>query len=87
MNREELAKGPGYIRVLGFSETGRSLLKRMKRAALPVIHKPAKLEHPQLERDLMATAVYANGQPRPDMRHYYGDYLAAAHPLGGGSSR
>lgn len=76
MNREELAKGPGYIRVLGFSETGRSLLKRMKRSAsLPVIHKPAKLEHPQLERDLMAAAVYANGQPRPDMRHYYGDYL------------
>ncbi|MGC6586110.1 nucleotidyltransferase [Paenibacillus sp. Dod16] len=76
MNREELAKGPGYIRVLGFSETGRSLLKRMKHSAsLPVIHKPAKLEHPQLERDLMAAAVYANGQPRPDMRHYYGDYL------------
>lgn len=76
MNREELGKGPGYIRVLGFSETGRSLLKRMKRSAsLPVIHKPAKLEHPQLERDLMAAAVYANGQPRPDMRQYYGDYL------------
>lgn len=76
MNREELAKGPGYIRVLGFSETGRSLLKRIKRSAsLPVIHQPAKLEHPQLERDLAAAAVYANGQPRPQIRNYYSDYL------------
>ncbi|MGV2805745.1 nucleotidyltransferase, partial [Clostridium perfringens] len=76
MNREELAKGPGYIRVLGFSDTGRSLLKRMKQSAsLPVIQKPTTLEHPQLERDLMAAAVYANGHPKPDIRHSYSDYL------------
>ncbi|EFU40181.1 hypothetical protein PVOR_23049 [Paenibacillus vortex V453] len=76
MSPEELAKGPGYIRVLGFNETGRGLLKRMKKSAtLPVIQKPTLLQHPQLERDLMAAAVYANGHPVPDIRHFYSDYL------------
>ena len=88
MNREELAKGPGYIRVLGFSETGRSLLKRMKRAAaLPVIHKPAKLEHPQLERDLMAPPFMPTGNLGLTCATTTAITCAAAHPLGGGSSR
>lgn len=76
MHREELAKGPGYIRILGFNERGRLLLKRMKQhATLPVIHKPTALDHPQLERDVQAAAVYANGHPQPDIKCYYSDYL------------
>lgn len=76
MNREELSKGPGYIRILGFSERGRLLLKRMKQCAtLPVILKPTALDHPQLERDLRAASVYANGHPRPEISRYYSDYL------------
>lgn len=56
----QLARGPGYIRVLGFAGSGRLLLKRMRTAAaLPVVLQPAALEHPQLTRDLQASAAYA----------------------------
>ncbi|MFP4975846.1 nucleotidyltransferase family protein [Paenibacillus sp. CN-4] len=57
---EQLAGGPGYIRVLGFAGSGRLLLKRMRTAAaLPVVLQPTALEHPQLTRDLQASAAYA----------------------------
>lgn len=76
MTREQLAQGPGYIRVLGFTSKGQALLKQMKKtASLPVIMKPSKLEHPQLRFDLQASAVYGNACPRPSVSLVYGDYL------------
>jgi len=75
MNPGELARGPGYIRVLGFNETGKKLLRTMRKtASLPVVIKPAALDHPQLTRDLQAAAVYANAYPNADARDLYHDY-------------
>ncbi|WP_410511424.1 nucleotidyltransferase [Paenibacillus sp. BR2-3] len=71
-----LAQGPGYIRVLGFRESGRALLKRMKKSAtLPIIMRPALSSHPQLERDLQASAAYAGAFRDPLRSDLYRDYL------------
>lgn len=76
MSRSALAEGPGYLRILGFSSTGRALLKRMKKtASLPVVMKPSAFEHPQLDLDLRAAAVYAAGCPQPLLEQLYSDYL------------
>lgn len=45
-----------------------------KTASLPVVIKPAALDHPQLTRDLQAAAVYANAYPNADARDLYHDY-------------
>ncbi|AOZ94181.1 nucleotidyltransferase [Paenibacillus crassostreae] len=75
MSPKELAKGPGYLRILGFSKQGRQLLKRMKKTAtLPTIMKPSVFTHHHLERDLQAAAAYANGYDQSDMRDMYRDY-------------
>lgn len=71
-----LSKGPGYIRVLGFRESGRILLKKMKQSAsLPVIIRPALSSHPQLTRDLQASAAYAAAFASPLRSDLYSDYL------------
>lgn len=71
-----LSRGPGYIRVLGFRESGRELLKQMKQtAALPVITSPARCTHPMLERDLQAAAVFAGAYADPLRSDLYSDYL------------
>lgn len=71
-----LAKGPGYIRVLGFRENGRTLLKRMKQsAALPVVISPSHFTHPHLKIDLQAAAAYAGAFANPQRTDLYSDYL------------
>ncbi|MNH40028.1 hypothetical protein D3C79_1012810 [compost metagenome] len=71
-----LAQGPGYIRVLGFRESGRQLLKQMKHsAAWPVLTRPAQFSHPMLERDLQAAAAYAGAFRNPSRTDLYRDYL------------
>ncbi|AIQ52571.1 tRNA(Met) cytidine acetate ligase [Paenibacillus sp. FSL R7-0331] len=71
-----LAQGPGYIRVLGFRESGRRLLKQMKQtAAWPVVLSPAQFSHPGLERDLRAAAAYAGAFTAPQNKDLYADYL------------
>lgn len=71
-----LAQGPGYIRVLGFRDRGRKLLKVMKQSArLPVLTSPAQFTHPQLERDLQAAAAYAGAFANPLRSDLYSDYL------------
>lgn len=76
MTPAALAQGPGYIRVLGFRESGRRLLKQMKqRAALPVVTSPARFSHPMLERDLQAAAVFAAAYADPVRNDLYSDYL------------
>lgn len=74
-----LAKGPGYIRVLGFTPTGQTLLKRMRHAAQwPVINSAARAPKAAsfLALDIRATSVYALGRnpqaaPRDLLRDYY----------------
>ncbi|SDG69415.1 Predicted nucleotidyltransferase [Aneurinibacillus thermoaerophilus] len=65
MARAECAPGPTYIRVLGFNEIGRKLLKKMKEvSALPVITRVPKNRHPMLSLDVQAGAIYALGYPQ-----------------------
>ncbi|MEK5319583.1 nucleotidyltransferase [Paenibacillus sp. FSL L8-0644] len=76
MTPAELAKGPGYIRVLGFNRAGRELLARMKQTAtLPVWVKLSTGSHPHLDWDTAAAAIHAAGMPRPAIRDMYADYL------------
>lgn len=76
MTPSRLAQGPGYIRVLGFSESGRKLLKNMKgSASLPVVLSPAHFSHPMLERDLQASAAYAGAFAYPLRTDLYSDFL------------
>ncbi|WP_349304855.1 nucleotidyltransferase [Paenibacillus sp. Marseille-Q4541] len=70
-----LQKGPHYIRVLGFTDKGQSLLKEMrKKASLPIVVKASAFEHDQLTWDQQATAVYGMGMPKPDTRILYQDF-------------
>ncbi|SCZ04884.1 Predicted nucleotidyltransferase [Paenibacillus polysaccharolyticus] len=76
---ERLATGPGYLRILGFTSTGQSLLKQMKKTAtLPVVMKPSTFEHAQLELDIQAQAAYALAHDQQDSRNIsrimYSDY-------------
>ncbi|CAM3717438.1 nucleotidyltransferase [Cohnella lubricantis] len=70
-----LASGIGYIRVLGFTATGRELLRRMKRtSAVPVVQSAADGPWPYLAMDARATAVYSlafsDSNPRLAMRDF-----------------
>ncbi|MFD2612958.1 nucleotidyltransferase [Paenibacillus gansuensis] len=70
-----LRAGVSYIRVLGFTERGRALLKRMKTTAkLPVVTKVSKESFPYLDMDIRATAVYALGFDTPSSEDLLRDY-------------
>lgn len=57
---ERLAAGVEYIRVLGFSNRGRELLRDMrKRASVPVVDSAARGDWTYLAMDARASAVYA----------------------------
>lgn len=59
-SRSTLEQGPAYLRVLGFNERGRALLRRIQRQSpLPVITSAGKTNASLLEEDIRATAVYA----------------------------
>lgn len=63
---DKLAAGVQYIRVLGFTEKGRQLLRRMKKVAkLPVLLSAARspVGSRYLELDTQASAVYMLAQP------------------------
>lgn len=76
MSPAALAQGPGYLRVLGFRESGRLLLKQMKQhASLPVVMSPARFSHPMLVRDLQAGAVFAGAYADPLRSDLYSDFL------------
>lgn len=73
--RDSLQAGVPYLRVLGFSERGRALLKEMKRTAgVPVYTKlPAELP-PMLERDVQASMLYALAYRQPAQEQLLRDY-------------
>jgi predicted nucleotidyltransferase len=82
---QRLVEGPSYIRVLGFSEKGRSLLHTMKRTArLPVITKVTQHRSPYLELDIRATATYALAYNKINGTDLIRDYAQAPiYDLGG----
>lgn len=64
---DKLSSGAEYIRVLGFSEKGKELLRRMRRSAkLPVLLSAARPPAPYryLELDVKASGVYMLGLPK-----------------------
>ncbi|MCD6420327.1 MAG: nucleotidyltransferase [Synergistetes bacterium] len=79
-------EGPKYIRVLGFTETGRNILKQMKlTATLPIIlkaHLPSKEDQvttPMLKYDIRATWIYALAFKNKSLRR--GDTEFKKHPI------
>ncbi|KAA9004137.1 nucleotidyltransferase family protein [Paenibacillus spiritus] len=76
LSPELLARGPQYIRVLGFRESGRSLLREMKRAAaLPVVLQFPAGDQPELLLDRQASMAYAAGFGAPGRESLFADYL------------
>jgi predicted nucleotidyltransferase len=60
----QLAQGPDYLRVLGFTERGRALLKRAASAsAAPILTNLPREKSTMLELDIRASRVYAQGYP------------------------
>jgi predicted nucleotidyltransferase len=74
---DRLREGVQYIRVLGYTDKGRLLLRRMRTAArLPVLHSAARppAHYPFLELDVRATAAYALAWPDTESRDLFRDY-------------
>ncbi|WCK53019.1 nucleotidyltransferase [Aneurinibacillus sp. Ricciae_BoGa-3] len=80
LTREKTARAgsePAYIRVLGFTDKGRSLLRKMKdKSSLPVITRIGQVKHPMLDLDIRAGMMYAMGLPeqlreREKLRDYW----------------
>jgi len=62
MQSFSLSEGVPYIRVLGFNEKGKQLLKQAKEVChLPIITKIPRDPHPMLALDIRATSVYELG--------------------------
>ncbi len=75
LHESMLRSGPGYLRVLGFTNRGRGLLKQMKStASLPIVMRAADSEHPQMTLDIQATVMQAAGFTVQHMRDMYSDY-------------
>ncbi|WJH33235.1 nucleotidyltransferase [Paenibacillus sp. CC-CFT747] len=75
LNREALALGVPYLRILGFTTRGRELLKRMKRVArVPIISKVTEESADFLQQDIRATSVYSLGYPTRNARDLFRDY-------------
>jgi predicted nucleotidyltransferase len=67
LTRDKIAQAgsdPAYIRVLGFTDKGRSLLRKMKeKSSLPVITRIGQGKHPMLDLDTRAGMMYSMGLP------------------------
>lgn len=59
VNPSQLAKGPAYLRILGFTDRGRLLLQQMREtSSLPVLTRIKRERPPMLEEDLRAAQMY-----------------------------
>lgn len=75
---EQLSRGAGYIRVLGFTNKGRQLLRRMRTVARkPVITRTAKQTDEYLHLDIRAASVYALAYTNPTQEDLLRDYYAS----------
>lgn len=65
LSRPILQQGVPYLRVLGMSEIGRLLLRKMRKTAqVPVILNTARHSHPLLEMDIRAAQLFAAAYPQ-----------------------
>ncbi|NOU93477.1 nucleotidyltransferase [Paenibacillus sp. LMG 31456] len=72
-----LGQGVPYLRILGFSNKGQELLKRMKTTArVPIVTKVSALSNPSplLELDIQATSIYALGYASASNQDFFRDY-------------
>lgn len=84
----KLRQGVPYIRILGFSETGRHLLKKMKTTAkVPVVSNAAKSSFEFLDMDIRASSVYSLAYPKTSTRELFRDYYQSPIYLGGKASK
>ncbi len=75
LNTDTLRRGVPYLRILGFSDKGRELLKRMKTTAkAPIVTKVTKIASPLLELDIQATSVYSLAYRSPSAADMFRDY-------------
>lgn len=78
LSRERLQAGTPYLRVLGFTETGRALLRRMKQtAAVPVLVRVDREAPPLLQLDVRASGVYSLAYRSPRAGDALRDYRQA----------
>lgn len=86
LSMQTLAGGTPYLRILGMSETGKVLLKRMKKTAkVPVVQQPAHHRSPFLELDLRASAIYALAYRDAGVKDWFRDYYEPPLRFNGGS--
>ncbi|MFS1513242.1 nucleotidyltransferase [Chengkuizengella sp. SCS-71B] len=72
---DKLKKGTPYLRVLGFSDKGQHLLKRMKKTSkVPIITKVNKNHATLLEMDIRATSIYSLSYHNPSSKEMFQDY-------------
>ncbi|NBI29582.1 nucleotidyltransferase [Chengkuizengella marina] len=72
---DKLKKGTPYLRVLGFSDKGQHLLKKMKKTSkVPIITKVNKNHTSLLEMDIRATSIYSLSYQNPSAKEMFQDY-------------
>ena len=83
ITKEEVAKSPSYIRVLGADKKGFAMLKELKdRCDLPVIIKTADANNfPQLDNEIKRSSVYALGYKNKDVSLSLQEYTEGAYIL------
>ncbi|WP_282941747.1 nucleotidyltransferase [Paenibacillus sp. RC67] len=77
LSADVLGHGVPYLRVLGFSDKGRELLRIMKKTArVPIVTKVTSLSEPSpmLDLDIQATSVYSLAYPSASERDLFRDY-------------
>jgi predicted nucleotidyltransferase len=75
LDTSRLSQGVPYLRVLGFSDKGRQLLKKMKKTAkAPIVTNVTREPSPFLEMDVRATSVYSLGYQTPAAGDLFRDY-------------
>ncbi|BBH20916.1 UPF0348 protein [Paenibacillus baekrokdamisoli] len=77
LSPDRLREGVQYLRILGYTDKGRQLLKRMRTTAtLPILNSAARTDerYPYLELDVQATSVYALASPNATAQELFRDY-------------
>jgi predicted nucleotidyltransferase len=75
VNADMLRAGVPYLRVLGFTPAGQTLLRRMKHtASCPIVTHVSRESHPLLALDAAATSAYALGYERSSSEDWLSDY-------------
>ncbi|WP_202076918.1 nucleotidyltransferase [Caldalkalibacillus salinus] len=78
MDALQLENGASYLRILGFSETGKNLLNTYKKSLdVPLISKIKKERPPMLEWDIQASKQYVLGYQNDVPQHLYREYKQA----------